>query len=112
MGFAKACKCGHIKTDHKLKKGDTERTGPCDWINCDCKEFKFVKFEQTVYPWNIDYGDDGKTPLIDCRNNPANRLDANDKTRPFKLTDCDSKGRARSIRTGYHKMIFNNGEYP
>lgn len=43
--ITKSCKCGHRKTDHKLRtktKGYKSygRFMECEWKNCECKEYK------------------------------------------------------------------------
>lgn len=110
MSNASLCKCGHIKTDHKQIKEITERLGPCDWLECDCKGFVFERKINTLITNEYRAYIENLEPLIE---NPGDKLflAESNKPEPYTIAMCDKRGFARTLRKGYHKKRFNNGEY-
>jgi hypothetical protein len=106
MTYAKICKCGHTKTDHKaVRPYNSKHEGSCEWLDCNCKKFKLKELRST------NYGAHNLPTYIDC-NKPIYDYDQKIKTpNCYQLTDCDSKGHAQNYK-GYHPKRFNNGEYP
>lgn len=103
MTYAKICKCGHTKTDHRaIHPNNNKHEGICEWLECKCKKFRLKEMKST------NYGAHNLPTLIDC-NKPVYDYTSKKKTpNSYLAQDCDHEGRARNLK-GYHPKIINSG---